>query len=122
MGTSPADASCRYVHHLVTIALILMSWNFGFQQIGTVVLYVHDASDITIDLLKMFNYLKLEVCRSGSARIVSQRCCATARCILQREPRAENVSRRSHTGLRVSVRPCAHAPRCATGPLQAVCR
>lgn len=51
----------RYVHHLVTIALILLSWSFGFQQMGTAVLYVHDASDITIDLLKMCNYLKLEV-------------------------------------------------------------
>jgi hypothetical protein len=64
------------MHHLVTIALILLSWSFNFQKIGTTVLYVHDASDITIDLLKMFNYLKLEVSRSSlkHARQQAERC------------------------------------------------
>jgi len=55
------DYVLMYMHHIVTIALITLSWFFHFQKVGVIVLYVHDASDITIDLLKMFNYLKLEV-------------------------------------------------------------
>jgi len=63
------DFYLMYAHHLVTIALILLSWSFSFVEIGVTVLYVHDASDITIDLLKMANYLKWEVraeCGAGT--------------------------------------------------------
>ena len=37
-----------------------MSWINGYLRIGLLVLYVHDVSDVFVDLLKLSNYLKLE--------------------------------------------------------------
>jgi TLC domain len=37
-----------------------VSWGNGYVRVGVLVLYVHDVSDIFVDLLKMVNYLKLE--------------------------------------------------------------
>lgn len=49
-----------YVHHLATIALVTIAYVINQSRIGLVVLFVHDVSDIAIDLLKIFNYLRLE--------------------------------------------------------------
>ena len=49
-----------YLHHLATIGLVWFSWWFNYVRIGTVVLFLHDVSDIFIDLLKLCNYCKLE--------------------------------------------------------------
>jgi hypothetical protein len=54
------DYFVMYTHHLVTIALVGMSWAVGYLRIGLLVLWIHDVSDIFVDLLKMVNYLKLE--------------------------------------------------------------
>jgi len=59
------DYVMMYVHHLVTIALFALSYGFNFVRIGTAVIFLHDSSDIVIDLLKMANYLKLEGRRGG---------------------------------------------------------
>ena len=40
-----------------------MSWSSGYLRIGLLVLYVHDVSDIFVDVLKLCNYLKLEGAR-----------------------------------------------------------
>ncbi len=37
-----------------------LSWGNGYLRVGLLVLYVHDVSDIFVDLLKMTNYLKVE--------------------------------------------------------------
>ncbi|RHY12119.1 hypothetical protein DYB25_003667 [Aphanomyces astaci] len=47
-------------HHVVTIALVAWSFAVGFLPVGVLVLFLHDASDVPLDLLKMANYLKLE--------------------------------------------------------------
>ena len=59
------DYYVLYAHHLVTILLVLGSWEAGGTavRIGLLVLYVHDASDVFIDILKMVNYSKLEGAR-----------------------------------------------------------
>lgn len=49
-----------YVHHLATIALVILSYWYNQTRIGAVVLFIHDASDIGIDFLKICNYLYLE--------------------------------------------------------------
>lgn len=78
----------------MTIALILLSWLFSFQRIGVIVLYVHDVSDITIDLLKMFNYLKWEVRpRLGALLLVPRHALTPAR----------GRARRTCTGWRLSL-------------------
>ncbi|DBA03318.1 TPA: hypothetical protein N0F65_011677 [Lagenidium giganteum] len=47
-------------HHVVTIALVTWSYAVGFLPIGVLVLFLHDLSDIPLDMLKMANYMKLE--------------------------------------------------------------
>ena len=48
------------VHHVVTLALILLSYHFNFLRLGVVIMFLHDSSDVVIDLLKLCNYLNLE--------------------------------------------------------------
>jgi hypothetical protein len=48
------------LHHCVTIMLVLGSYLNGELAIGLVVLFCHDCSDIVLDLMKIFNYLKME--------------------------------------------------------------
>ena len=59
------DYVMMYLHHIVTIMLVWGSYSYNYLRIGTVVLFVHDSSDIFVDLLKIFNYLKLEGKRVG---------------------------------------------------------
>eukprot|EP00808_Paulinella_micropora_P032231 g82017.t1 len=47
-------------HHVLTLALVIGSWCFGWIRIGVLVLYLHDVSDIFVDMLKITNYMKLE--------------------------------------------------------------
>ena len=47
-------------HHLVTLALIGLSYWFNVLRLGVLVMLLHDASDIVVDVLKLFNYLGLE--------------------------------------------------------------
>jgi len=54
------DYYVMYGHHLVTIALLVGSYAHMYTEIGLVVLFIHDLSDIPIDLMKMFNYCKME--------------------------------------------------------------
>eukprot|EP00457_Paulinella_chromatophora_P005663 gb/GEZN01005680.1/.p1 GENE.gb/GEZN01005680.1/~~gb/GEZN01005680.1/.p1 ORF type:complete len:388 (+),score=36.46 gb/GEZN01005680.1/:174-1166(+) len=53
------DYVLMYAHHLVTILLVLGSHVRGFHEIGIAVLFVHDISDIPVDLIKMMNYCSL---------------------------------------------------------------
>jgi ceramide synthetase len=50
------DFLVMFVHHVVTVSLLLASHG-RFSTIGTWVALLHDASDVPIDLLKMANYL-----------------------------------------------------------------
>jgi hypothetical protein len=53
------DYVMMFIHHLVTIMLIFASHSVGFHRIGVIVLFVHDVSDIFIDLVKPFASLLL---------------------------------------------------------------
>jgi len=54
------DYVVMFIHHISTILLLALSHSAGYQRIGILVLFVHDISDIPVDLLKMTNYLKIE--------------------------------------------------------------
>jgi len=54
------DYLMMLVHHVVTLALILLSYQFNFVRLGVVIMFLHDSSDVVIDLLKLCNYLNLE--------------------------------------------------------------
>jgi hypothetical protein len=58
------DYFMMYLHHIVTIGLIVGSYYMRYVRIGLLVLLVHDASDIGVDMLKLFNYMKLRDARS----------------------------------------------------------
>jgi len=54
------DYLMMLAHHVVTLALILLSYHYNYLRVGVVIMFLHDSSDIVIDLLKMCNYVNLE--------------------------------------------------------------
>ena len=54
------DYVVMMTHHIVTIALVAGSYTGGYLPIGTTILFLHDLSDVPLDMLKMVNYAKLE--------------------------------------------------------------
>jgi ceramide synthetase len=58
------DYYVMYSHHAVTILLIAISFRPRLINVGYLVLLAHDLSDISVDLLKMTNYLGFD-CNSG---------------------------------------------------------
>jgi len=50
------DFSMMFIHHAVTIGLMSFSWTCNFYKIGTLVLMVHDVSDIFLESAKLFKY------------------------------------------------------------------
>lgn len=46
------------IHHLATVLLIGFSYMANFYRAGTLVMVVHDASDIFLELAKNFNYVQ----------------------------------------------------------------
>lgn len=47
-----------FVHHLVTISLIMFSWICNLTRVGSLVLVSHDASDFIVDAAKSAKYAK----------------------------------------------------------------
>jgi hypothetical protein len=45
-----------FLHHVATIALLALSWSTNLFKIGTLVLWVHDMSDVFLESAKMFKY------------------------------------------------------------------
>mmetsp|Transcript_8851 Transcript_8851/g.19141 ORF Transcript_8851/g.19141 Transcript_8851/m.19141 type:complete len:289 (+) Transcript_8851:3-869(+) len=45
------------LHHMITVSLIVLSWTTGVYEVGAVMMLLHDASDIGIDMLKLFGAL-----------------------------------------------------------------
>ena len=52
-----------------------VSWGNGYLRVGLLVLYVHDVSDIFVDLLKMVNYLKVDGMRGWMLTEISYVTC-----------------------------------------------
>lgn len=48
------------LHHCFTIMLVLFSLLASELPIGLLILFIHDASDVVLDMMKMANYLKVE--------------------------------------------------------------
>ena len=60
-----SDAFEMILHHLVTIALILLSYLTRFSRIGSSILLVHDFADIFLEIGKCFNY----ICKSRDDKV-----------------------------------------------------
>ncbi|KAK7930484.1 hypothetical protein WMY93_006879 [Mugilogobius chulae] len=55
----------QIVHHCATLVLMSFSWCVNYIRVGTLVLLVHDASDVLLESAKLFNYAKWEkTCQS----------------------------------------------------------
>ncbi|XP_060620015.2 ceramide synthase 5 [Anolis sagrei] len=54
------DFLMMFIHHLATIGLITFSYMNKMVRVGTLVLCVHDASDIFLEMAKLANYAKYQ--------------------------------------------------------------
>uniref|UniRef100_A0A671TJ00 Ceramide synthase 3a n=1 Tax=Sparus aurata TaxID=8175 RepID=A0A671TJ00_SPAAU len=54
------DFQEQIIHHLATLVLLSFSWCVNYIRIGTLVMLVHDASDVLLESAKLFNYAKWE--------------------------------------------------------------
>lgn len=55
----------QIVHHCATLVLLSFSWCVNYIRVGTLVMLVHDASDVLLESAKLFNYAKWErTCKS----------------------------------------------------------
>ncbi|KAJ8249467.1 hypothetical protein GJAV_G00235280 [Gymnothorax javanicus] len=54
------DFKEQIIHHLATLTLLAFSWCANYIRIGTMVMLVHDASDVLLESAKLFNYAKWE--------------------------------------------------------------
>ncbi|XP_061077891.1 ceramide synthase 2-like [Conger conger] len=54
------DFKEQIIHHLATLTLLAFSWCANYIRIGTMVMLVHDISDVLLESGKLFNYAKWE--------------------------------------------------------------
>ncbi|KAL9662950.1 hypothetical protein QQ045_027786 [Rhodiola kirilowii] len=59
--TRRKDFSVMMSHHVVTVILISYSYYLGFFRIGSIVLALHDASDVFLETAKLFKYAEKEL-------------------------------------------------------------
>ncbi|KAG2704200.1 hypothetical protein I3760_06G173800 [Carya illinoinensis] len=62
--TRRKDFSVMMSHHVITVALIGYSYISSFFRIGSVILALHDASDIFMEAAKVFKYSEKELAAS----------------------------------------------------------
>lgn len=54
------DFYIMLLHHIVTMTLILVSYATRYHKIGLLVLFVHDITDIWLELTKVLHYLSIQ--------------------------------------------------------------
>lgn len=62
--TRRSDFGVSMGHHVATVILIVLSYIFRFARVGSVVLAIHDASDIFLEIGKMSKYSRAETLAS----------------------------------------------------------
>lgn len=58
IDTKRKDFWQMFVHHLVTILLLVLSWACNFHRIGALVLAIHDVADVPLEGAKLAKYCK----------------------------------------------------------------
>lgn len=48
-----------FIHHVLTLMLISLSWVCNIHRVGSLILVVHDCADILLEIAKSLNYAKL---------------------------------------------------------------
>ncbi|KAM9486772.1 ceramide synthase 6 isoform 1-T1 [Clarias gariepinus] len=54
------DCLLMFMHHVATVSLIMLSYVNNMARVGTLVLCLHDASDVLLEAAKMANYAKYQ--------------------------------------------------------------
>eukprot|EP00775_Hariotina_reticulata_P011992 gene11992-12136_t len=54
------DFTAMFSHHIATVILIATSWHFRFWRVGTLVMLLHDATDILMEAAKLLKYSRKE--------------------------------------------------------------
>jgi ceramide synthetase len=62
--TRRSDFGVSMAHHVATAMLIVLSYIFRFARVGSVVLAIHDASDVFLEIGKMSKYSGAEALAS----------------------------------------------------------
>jgi hypothetical protein len=57
-STVRGDFREMFIHHLATNMLVMLSSSFQLTRAGAVVLFLHDVSDVPVDLSKLANFVK----------------------------------------------------------------
>ena len=50
-----------FIHHVATLALLILSWTNHMHRMGSLVLLVHDFADHWLELAKLARYAKFQV-------------------------------------------------------------
>lgn len=58
MDTKRKDFWQMFLHHVVTILLLVLSWACNFHRIGALVLAIHDIADVPLEGAKLAKYCK----------------------------------------------------------------
>merc|ERR1712162_51307 len=58
--TRRKDFPVMLAHHVVTVALLIASHRVSLLRVGTVIMLLHDISDIFLECAKMLNYARWE--------------------------------------------------------------
>jgi ceramide synthetase len=49
-----------FIHHILTVILILSSWTTNFVRAGSLIIFLHDISDVFLEGAKTFKSVKYE--------------------------------------------------------------
>lgn len=60
IDTKRKDFWQMFIHHIVTIILIVLSWACNFHRIGVLVMVIHDVADIPLEGAKLAKYCQLQ--------------------------------------------------------------
>ncbi|XP_048845265.1 ceramide synthase 1-like isoform X2 [Brienomyrus brachyistius] len=63
------DSIVMLAHHLITLALIAFSYAFRYHNVGVLVLFLHDISDVQLELTKLNVYFKS---RGGGRHLINE--------------------------------------------------
>lgn len=60
IDTKRKDFWQMFIHHIVTIVLIVLSWACNFHRIGVLVMVIHDVADIPLEGAKLAKYCQYQ--------------------------------------------------------------
>jgi hypothetical protein len=58
--TRRSDYLLSMVHHVATVILIMLSYIFKFARVGSIILALHEGSDVILEIAKMSKYSGFE--------------------------------------------------------------